>query len=836
MGNQSISARFFGLPAALPRTPSTFTRHGSQATAGQRSRAAWLSAPSRILQAVALSWLLLLLAPSAWATDYPNSIAASTLTSTQGATNSGPANATLSTNPRITATKAANPNPLVVGATGQTYTIAVTIASGPTTAPITIADTLPTGITISGTATTSGGTLSGCASSGSSLGASCQLATGLANGTYTVTIPISVAATATTGNNTANLSGGGDPTCTTATGEACDPSVTAPIAPKVTATKTASANPLLVGVSGQNYTIAVTIANGPTTAPITIADTLPTGITLSGTPTMSPSAASLTGCPTSGGNLTGCTMATGLASGTYTITVPISVASTAVGTSGGTNKANLSGGGDPNCTAAATNEVCDPSTPTTAVGNPPKVTATKAANPNPLVVGATGQTYTIAVTIANGPSTAPITIADTLPTGITISGTVTTSGGTLSGCSSSGSSLGASCQLATGLANGTYTVTIPISVAATATTGNNTANLSGGGDPSCTIATGEVCDPSVTAPIAPKVTATKTASANPLLVGVSGQNYTIAVTIANGPTTAPITIADTLPTGITLSGVPTMSPSAASLTGCPTSGGNLTGCTMATGLANGTYTITVPINVASTAVGASGGTNKANLGGGGDPNCTAAATNEVCDPSTPTTVVGNPPKVTATKTASANPLLVGVSGQSYAIAVTIANGPTTAAITIADTLPTGITLSGTPTMSPSAASLTGCPTSGGNLTGCTIATGLANGTYTITVPINVAAAAVGASGGNNTANLSGGGDPSCTSATGEACDPSTPTTAVGNPPKVTATKSASVNPLLVGVSGQSYAIAVTIANGPTTAAITIADTLPTGITLSGTPT
>ena len=152
------------------------------------------------------------------------------------------------------------------------------------------------------------------------------------------------------------------------------------------------------------------------------------------------------------------------------------------------------------------------------------------------------------------------------------------------------------------------------------------------------------------------------------------------------------------------------------------------------------------------------------------------------------------PVITATKAASASPLVVGASGQFYNITVTVATTATTAALSIADALPTGITLSGTPTLvagtsNATAGSLTGCPAAGNNnTTGCSVASGISTGTFVIRIPITVAAGAVGTSGGNNTANLAGGGDPACTAVTGQACDPTTPTVGVIQNPVITLQK------------------------------------------------
>jgi hypothetical protein len=127
------------------------------------------------------------------------------------------------------------------------------------------------------------------------------------------------------------------------------------------------------------------------------------------------------------------------------------------------------------------------------------------------------------------------------------------------------------------------------------------------------------CSATDTDTLTPKLTVTKTASQTPFVVGKVGQTYTITIAIANGPTTAVTTLADLLPTGITLSAVPTAT--GGTMTGCPVTGGTLAGCSIAAGATN-PITITVPVNVAATATTA---TNTATATGGGDPACTGTA-------------------------------------------------------------------------------------------------------------------------------------------------------------------------------------------------------------------
>ncbi|MBK9341180.1 MAG: isopeptide-forming domain-containing fimbrial protein [Rhodoferax sp.] len=645
--------------------------------------------------------------------------------------------------PTITAVKTVSVSPLVVGGSGQFYNITITIANSATTAALTIADTLATGITLSGAPTITGGTstatLSGCPASGSNT-TGCQINSGATVGTIIVRVPVNVAASATNGNNTANLSGGGDPAfATAATGQACDPTVNVPVAPTITAVKTVSVSPLVVGGSGQFYNITITIANSATTAALTIADTLATGITLSGAPTITggTSTATLSGCPASGSNTTGCQINSGATVGTIIVRVPVNVAASATN---GNNTANLSGGGDPACTAA-TGQACDP---TVNVPVAPTITAVKTVSVSPLVVGGSGQFYNITITIANSATTAALTIADTLATGITLSGAPTITGGTstatLSGCPASGSNT-TGCQINSGATVGTIIVRVPVNVAASATNGNNTANLSGGGDPACTAATGQACDPTVPVPVTtPAVSVAKTASPAAGTTVAVGQTitYTLTSTVTNAATTTLSTLTDTLGAGLTFGAIGA-NPGGYT---CTTVGSVVT-CTLPIGTPIGSYSVSY-----TATVNASATTSVSNsVVPTGGPTCTTCT---VTNPVSPT--------ITAVKTVSVSPLVVGSSGQFYNITITIANSATTAALTIADTLATGITLSGAPTITggTSTATLSGCPASGSNTTGCQINSGATVGTIIVRVPVNVAASATN---GNNTANLSGGGDP-----------------------------------------------------------------------------
>ncbi|WPG35178.1 hypothetical protein [Variovorax sp. EBFNA2] len=115
------------------------------------------------------------------------------------------------------------------------------------------------------------------------------------------------------------------------------------------------------------------------------------------------------------------------------------------------------------------------------------------------------------------------------------------------------------------------------------------------------------------------------------------------------------------------------------------------------------------------------------------------------------------------------------------MAITVSNTATTAPITLADTLPAGITLAGPPTLIAGTSTgvvLSACAAAGSSATGCSIGTGVTPGNFSVKIPVNVAALAAGVTGGTNTVNLGGGGDPACTNASAEACDATTPATRV----------------------------------------------------------
>lgn len=275
----------------------------------------------------------------------------------------------------------------------------------------------------------------------------------------------------------------------------------------------------------------------------------------------------------------------------------------------------------------------------------PVLKLTKTASAESLTVGQPAS-YTLTLENTSGVrTTAQTVIRDDFPASLRL-------GAMPPGCTASG-------QFVTCLVPGGTETTRSFIIPVTPTDGalpsvKNTAVASGGGDAACTGS--GACMSTVTTPVTrpPAITSTKTASANPLLAGVAGQFYTVAVTVANRSTTTPLLIEDTLPPGILLAGAPVLIAKSTTgvLRGCPATGSVLTGCSVDAGVAPGIFEIQIPVQLDGTSVGAQAGTNTVNLNGGGDGRCTPAI-NDFCDARTlPIEVRLGVPKVRIVKEAA----------------------------------------------------------------------------------------------------------------------------------------------------------------------------------------
>ncbi|HJR74517.1 MAG TPA: hypothetical protein VJ806_12880, partial [Luteimonas sp.] len=196
-----------------------------------------------------------------------------------------------------------------------------------------------------------------------------------------------------------------------------------------------------------------------------------------------------------------------------------------------------------------------------------------------------------------------------------------------------------------------------------------------------------------------------------------------------------------------------------------------------------------------------------------DVDCTAAGND--CGETTPVA-----PLVAVAKAASpvAGTTVNPGATINYTLTVTVANSPTTAPVTLTDTLSAGLTPGAMPA---------GCTVAGQVIT-CTLATGATPGTHTFVYPATVAANATGSV--SNSVVPSGTDNPTCAAG---ACTTTHPVVA----PTVTVSKSsnpasgATVNP---GDAIQ-YTLSVNVADSATTAPVTLTDTLSAGQTLGAMP-
>jgi uncharacterized repeat protein (TIGR01451 family) len=200
--------------------------------------------------------------------------------------------------PTINVTKTASQASFVIGQTGQFYTITINVADGPTTAPINLTDLLPTGITLSGAPNIAGSVIASCPASGGTL-AGCSIANP-ATSPIVITVPVSVAATATTATNSATVSGGGDLACT-GTAPACTGTTpNTPVTAQASVVITKTDNKSVTSQAGTNNYVITLTNQGPSPANgVIVTDVVGAGLTC---PPANPVVCTVTGvgavCPT----------------------------------------------------------------------------------------------------------------------------------------------------------------------------------------------------------------------------------------------------------------------------------------------------------------------------------------------------------------------------------------------------------------------------------------------------------------------------------------------------------------------------------------------------------
>lgn len=532
------------------------------------------------------------------------------------------------------------------GQVGATYALTVSNAgAAPSFGVVTVTDTLPASLTATGIA-------------GS--GWSCTLATltctrsdALAQGASypPITLTVNVAADAPASIvNTAQVSGGGETNTGNNTGSV---TTTVTAIPDLTIVKVANGT-FQLGQVGATYTLTVSnVGGGATSGTVTVLDPLPTGLT--------PTSATGTGwtCNVAVPTVS-CTRSDPLAAGASypAITITVNVASTAPASV--TNTGTVSGGGETNTSNNA-------STVTTPLAPVPDLTVVKVAN-GAFTAGQVGATYTLtASNVGNASTSAPVSVTDTLPTGLTATA--------IAGDGWSCVLATLTCTRADALAaSASYPpITLTVDVGGSAT-GNvvNIANVSGGGETNTSNNTSSVTTP--LAPV-PDLAIEKVANGN-FTLGQVGATYTLTVrNVGSAATTGTVTVTDTLPAGLTAT--------AMAGTGWSCNVATLS-CTRSDALAAGASWPPITLTVDVSASAPSSVTNTASVTGGGETNTSNNSGSAI-------TALVPTPDLTMAKRANGT-FTLGQVGATYTLTVSnVGSGPTSGVVTVTDVLPVGLT-------------------------------------------------------------------------------------------------------------------------------------------------
>ena len=402
------------------------------------------------------------------------------------------------------------------------------------------------------------------------------------------------------------------------------------------------------------------------------------------------------------------------------------------GTTASTNFPNLSGapaaGGVHGFFAKITDSTAGPTL---------NITKTHAGN---FFKGQTNATYT--VTVANTGSSATnaaVTVTETVPSGLTL----VSMSGTGWNCTVS-----PTCTRSDALAaGGTYpAITVTVNVGGAATSPQiNQASVSGGGSPSASV------NDSTTILIAPALNITKTHSGN-FTQGQLGATYTVTVANAVGAaaTSGTVTVTEAVPAGLTL----------VSMSGTNWTCSVLPNCTRSDALAGGASypPITVTVNVAGGAT--SPQNNSVSVSGGGSGPANIGDSTTVLPASQPSLHISK---------SHVGSFAQGQQNATYTVTVSNNNAAatTSGAVTVTETLPSGLTL----------VSMAGTGWNCSSIT-CTRSDALAGGqSYpAITVTVNVAGNAT--SPQVNQVTVSGGGSASANTSDSTGISVSTPVLSV----------------------------------------------------------
>jgi len=626
------------------------------------------------------------------------------VSSTNGGTgNTGSANLTVASPPTITKGFGAATMPLN-GAASLTFSITNPNTSATLTG-VAFTDNLPAGLVVAtpnNLSTTCGGRLTAVADSSS---VSLSGGTLAANASCTVSVNVTGTTTGVKNNSVqvTSIEGG--------TGNTSNASINVVAPPTISKAFGAASIPLNGSTS-----LTFTIQNNNATTTLTgigFSDTFPAGLVVStpnGQTGICGGGAITAAQGTNVISLSGTTLAQS-SSCTFSINVTGASGGDQNNTTGNVTSAN---GGTGGTASASINVVAPPS-------------IAKAFNPAAIALnGTTSLTFTITNPIANTVALTGVAFTDTFPTGLTLAnssasicgGTLTAIAPTSIGLSGATIAINSQCVFsvtATGAASGNYTNTTTNVTSTNGGTGNTaSANLSVATPPSISKAFG----------------AASIGLTNSTSLSFTITNPNSVVTLAG------VAFADTLPAGLIVSTPNGLTGTCGN--GIVTAAGgsqsiSLTGSTIAA-TGSCTFSVNVTARSAGNQVNTTGSVSATN---GGTGNTATASINVLA------------PDLTIAKSHTEN-FFQGQTGATYTLTLTnVGAGPTAGAVTVADTLPAGL--------SATALAGSGWSCSLGTLS-CTRNDALAAGASypVITVTVDVAIDTAGTI--TNIASVAGGGE------------------------------------------------------------------------------
>jgi uncharacterized repeat protein (TIGR01451 family) len=474
-----------------------------------------------------------------------------------------------------------NSGTFIQGQSGS-YSISVSnVGAGPTASWVFVTDTLPQGLTATGIS----GPGWNCALATLECSRNDQLAAGSSYPTIIVTVAVAANAPASV-TNVAVVAGGDE--VNTANDTASNATTIVPATPDLTVSVSHYAD-FVVGTAASSYgstggngggTYTIMVANvgyGPTIGAVTVVDTLPAGLSVA-SPVGLP-VASLSGPGWSCNVATvSCARSDALGPGASYPSIVLLVDVGATTAPSVTNVATVSGGGETNTGNDVASDL------TNIVSSAPDLTIAM-SHVGEFTVGGTG-TYTITVrNIGSAQATGAVTVADSLPPGLTASA--------LSGVGWSCSVATVSCTRSDTLGPGSAyeAVFVTVSVASgTPASVTNVANVSGGNETNTNNDTASDATQIVSPPALSLTCGFPNGSVS-LDQYASGEIAQLSVTVRNGGTTSSsgtITVTDNLPTGLIIA-----TPNGFSGTGwscAAPAGGSSASCTFGASLGAGAST------------------------------------------------------------------------------------------------------------------------------------------------------------------------------------------------------------------------------------------------------